>query len=215
MFLSADPAQSVEMGVKMRESTVNDVIHSLLNEKGATVKNVLQTINLETNHRTHQQNLALGQAIRSILARSFKIPLTEEHALIIGKMPKSLRVEWISDLVDTSIFSGGNVVFLAPDEKVHELRVQFRELGIKNDLFGVREAKGLEFDACALIGFFEYIEERGSAKQWMNVLRWLSSTSGVTTTNPTGESIAGLLLMDCDYRLSNPEISVSAIGLDP
>ena len=113
VFLSADPAQSVEMGVKMRESTVNDVIHSLLNEKGATVKNVLQTINLETNHRTHQQNLALGQAIRRILARSFKIPLTEEHALIIGKMPKSLRVERISDLVDTSIFSGGNVVFLA------------------------------------------------------------------------------------------------------
>ena len=45
LFLSADPAQSVELGVSMREGTVNDVVHSLLDGK-QQVKNVLQYISL-------------------------------------------------------------------------------------------------------------------------------------------------------------------------
>lgn len=51
LFLSADPAQSVELGVKMRESTVNDVIHSLVKDGKQNVQDVLQYIHLQTNHR--------------------------------------------------------------------------------------------------------------------------------------------------------------------
>ena len=207
LFLSADPAQSVELGVKMREGTVNDVIHSLVKDKKKKVKDVLQYISLQTNHRTHAQNLAIGQAVRRILARSFSVPMTNEMALINGQQPKALSVENVSDLADTSVFCGGNIVFLAPDEKVHDLRLQFSELGIQNDIFGVREAKGLEFDAVALIGFFSYIEERGSSNEWHNVLRWLSSSSSLTKTSSTGEKIAGVMLEDCDYRLSAPNVS--------
>lgn len=100
---------------------------------------------------THAQNLAIGRAIREMLARSFKIPITNETALINGKLPKILTISKVSDLANASVFRGGNIVFLAPDEKVHELRLQFSQLEINNDLFGVREAKGLEFDACALV----------------------------------------------------------------
>ena len=42
--------------------------------------------------------------------------------------------------------TGGNIVFLALDENVHELQLRFNKFGIENDLFGVREAKGLGFD---------------------------------------------------------------------
>ena len=49
LFLSADPAQSVELGVKMREGTVNDVIHSLVKDGKQQVKDVLQYISLQTN----------------------------------------------------------------------------------------------------------------------------------------------------------------------
>jgi len=197
----------------MREGTVNDVVHSLVKDKKKKVKDVLQYISLQTNHRTHAQNLAIGQAVRRILARSFSVPITNEIALINGQQPKALSVNNVSDLADTSVFCGGNIVFLAPDEKVHDLRLQFSELGIQNDIFGVREAKGLEFDAVALIGFFSYIEERGSSNEWHNVLRWLSSSSSLTKTSSTGEKIAGVMLEDCDYRLSAPNVSDEAMML--
>ncbi|KAL7541991.1 hypothetical protein ACHAXR_011413 [Thalassiosira sp. AJA248-18] len=213
LFLSADPAQSVELGVKMREGTVNDVFHSLVKDGRQQVKDVLQYIDLRTNHRTHAQNLAIGQAIRRVLARSFKVPMSNELALINGKLPQTMVITKVSDLADKSIFCGGNIVFLAPDEKVHELRLQFNDLGLNNDLFGVREAKGLEFDACALLGFFEFIEECGSTEQWQNVMRWLSSSSSLTKTSSTGERVAGLMLVDCDYRLSAPNVSDEAMML--
>lgn len=198
----------MEVGVKMRPSTVNDTFYHQID---GYVKNVLQAISLKTNHRTHAENLAIAQAVRRILARSFKIPITEERALINGKIPKLLRIEKLSDLSDISVFKGGNIVLLVPDEEVHNIRSLFRELNVKNDVFGVREAKGLEFDSVALIGFFAYIEERGSAEQWRNALRWLSSTSSITQTNPTGEKVAGVMLDDCDYTVSHPQIADEAM----
>ena len=214
LFLSADSAQSVELGVKMRGSTVNDVMHSLVKGKKKTkVKDVLQYISLQTNHRTHAQNLAIGQAVRRILARSFKVPMTNETALINGQLPKTLSITDISNLANTLVFRGGNIVFIAPDENIQALKLQFSELGIQNDIFGVREAKGLEFDAVALIGFFSYIEERGSSNEWHNVLRWLSSSSSLTKSSSTGERVAGRMLEDCDYRLSAPNVSDEAMML--
>lgn len=75
---------------------------------------------------THAQNLAIGLAVRRILARSFQIPMTNESALINGEIPKIMMINKICDLANTSIFQGGNIVFLAPDEKVHQLRLQFQ-----------------------------------------------------------------------------------------
>jgi len=211
VFLNTDPAQSVEVGIKMRPGTVNDTFYSQISEKSGRVKDILQAISLKTNHRTHAENLAIAQAVRRILARSFKIPMTDERALINGKIPKLLRIEQLSDLSDKTVFKGGNVVFLAPDEEVQKIRSLFRELNVKNDVFGVREAKGLEFDSVALIGFFAYIEKRGSAEQWRNVFRWLSSTSNITQTSPTGEKISGVMLDDCDYTISHPQIADEAM----
>ena len=51
LFLSADPAQSVELGVNMHAGTVNVVFHSLIEGKKLQVKDVLQYIDLQTNHR--------------------------------------------------------------------------------------------------------------------------------------------------------------------
>lgn len=51
LFLSADVAQSVEVGVNMRAGTVNDVFHSLVKDEKHQVKEVLQYIDLKTNHR--------------------------------------------------------------------------------------------------------------------------------------------------------------------
>jgi hypothetical protein len=157
--------------------------------------------------------LAIGLAVRRILARSFQIPMTNESALITGEIPKTMMINKVCDLANPSIFHGGNIVFLAPDEKVHQLRLQFQALKIHNDVFGAREAKGLEFDACALIGFFTNIEEAGSKDEWLNALRWLSSSSSLTKTASTGEKVDGLMLTDCDYRLSAPNVSDEAMML--
>ena len=77
----------------------------------------------------------------------------------------------------------------------------------------MREAKGLEFDACALLGFFGHFEELGSKEEWQNILRWLSSSSNITKTAGTGEKVEGLMLRDCDYRLSAPKVSDEAMML--
>ena len=201
---------SVEVGVKLREGTVNDVFYSQINEKGVGVKDVLQSISLKTNHRTHAQNLALGTAIRRTLARSFKLPIVEENALINGKLPSLLRIQKLKDLADSSKFRGANIVFLCPDAMVHDIRSLFREQNLQNDVFGVVEAKGLEFDSCALLNFFGFFEEKGTADQWMNCLRWLSSSAGITNTSPTNELISGKYLEDCDYTITYPEVSVSS-----
>ena len=206
LFLNTDPAQSVESGISMRKATVNDVFRSQIGEnKPIRVKDVLQSIHLETNHRTHAQNLAMAMSIRRILARSFQIPIAEERALIVGELPQTLLLEKISQLADKGKFCGGNVVFIAPDDMVAALRKRFLDLEIENDVFGVREAKGLEFDAVAVVGFLSYFEKRGSERQWQNVLNWLHSDTGLTTTTEFG-------LDDCDYRLSFPQLADEAMA---
>ena len=71
---------------------------------------------------------------------------------------------------------------------------------------------GLEFDSVALLGFFDYIEELGSSKEWKNVLRWLSSNANLRKTE-SDEVIAGVRLEKCDYRLSHPEVSSQGMML--
>jgi hypothetical protein len=225
----------------MRATTVNDVFYSLVKDGKLQVKDVLQYIDLKTNHRkfststipimlalasanqtslllpllfligTHAQNLAFGQTVRRILERLFQIPMTNEKALINGDLPKTMMIKKIRDLADTSIFQGGNIVFVAPDEKVHELRLQFQALEIHNDVFGVREAKGLEFDACALLGFFGHLEELGSKDQWLNVLKSLLILNEGKHDEKVDLDVT--LLAGCDYRLSCPNVSDEAMML--
>jgi hypothetical protein len=139
------------------------------------------------------------------MTRSFSVPATHENALMEGPIPEAFRIDFLKDLSNEGIFRGGNVVFLASDELVADLRSSFLELGVKNDIIGVREAKGLEFPSVAILGFFSYFENCGSARAWENVIRWLFSTKGITTTSST-EKFQGKLLESCDCTLSQPEL---------
>lgn len=130
-----------------------------------------------------------------------------------GAMPEALLLKSIKELGGDKAFRGGNVVFITPDENITELRsVFFFELGIKNDVFGVREAKGLEFPSIALIGFFDYFEKLGNQQQWENIIRWLFISEKITTTEST-EWAQGKCLESCDYILSHPEIEDQAMML--
>ena len=204
VFLGADPAQSVESGIRMREGGINDVFN-ICTPSNVQVKTVLQDIRLIHNHRTHQQNLDLSKAVRRILSRSFCVPFSEENAIAKGPLPEALLVKKLSDLGDHAIFKGVNTVFIAPDECIADIRSLFFKLGIKNDVFGVREAKGLEFDACAVLGFFSYFEKQGNAREWQNVIRWLFSKKGLKDTE-SSEVVNSARLEPCDYLLSKPEI---------
>jgi hypothetical protein len=99
MFLLADP-QSVEMGVQLRAGTIHDVFHASLpvDRKGNTtqVKHVLQEIQMRRNHRTHAQNLAIANAVRRMMARSFGITVSSEVALVRGPIPELLSVSKIA-----------------------------------------------------------------------------------------------------------------------
>jgi hypothetical protein len=126
-FFAADPAQSVEVGLRMRSNTVNDVFYNSLPNNGRIrVKDVLQDVKLQTNHRTQAANLSLAQAIRSILARSFKVPSSkEERALINGPSLEALILPAMEDMIDTFKFQGANIVCLAPDDQVSTLKSVF------------------------------------------------------------------------------------------
>lgn len=129
-----------------------------------------------------------------------------------GNMPEALMLKSMEDLSDSGKFRGGNVVFITPDENVTEVRSLFLELGVKNDVFGVREAKGLEFPSIALVGFFAYFQQLGNQPEWENSIRWLFSTKGITVTE-SSEKIQGKNLESCDYILSHPEIEDQAMML--
>jgi len=114
----------------------------------------------------------------------------------------------IADLANKTIFSGPNIVFIVPDEDSSRVRSVFREKGVPNDVFGVREAKGLEFDSVVILGFFEYFEKT-SKDEWKNSLRWLFTKKGMTTTE-SSEVVLGTRLESCDYLLSHPELQDEA-----
>lgn len=147
-----------------------------------------------------------------MLARSFGIRMSEEHALLNGPIPEALKLDKVEDLINEDLFRGGNIVFITPDEKANELRFRLLQLGIQNDVFSVRDAKGLEFPSVALVGFFAYFEELGNTREWQNSIRWLYSEKGLTKTE-SAESFEGHILTNCDYVLSHPEIEDQAMML--
>ena len=144
----------------MRDGGINDVFRSALPEdSGLQVKEILQSLPLVTNHRTHQQNLDLSRAIRRILARSFRQPYNNENAIANGPLPETLLIESLSELKDR--FKGARVVFICPDENVRDVQSLFDEIGLKNDVLGVRDAKGLgKFLSCSFV-FPQFALQRG------------------------------------------------------
>ncbi|CAB9526011.1 Tetratricopeptide repeat and ankyrin repeat containing 1 [Seminavis robusta] len=210
-LFAADGAQSVEIGLNMRKGTVHDVLHaSIFDRKGLHVKDVLQTIQTKINHRTHEQNLRLSKAVRNMMTRSFQVPGTQEHALITGKLPQVLTISGMEDLKNESIFRAANIVFLCPDEMVQDVKSFFVRSQISCDVFGVREAKGLEYDSVALFQFFDYFDRRKDlGEAWRNALRWMFSKTGVTAMS-SNEWFMGKPLDSCDYLLSHPELQDQA-----
>lgn len=148
---------------------------------------------MKDNFRTHAQNLALAKKVREMLKHSFGVQMTKEEAILKGPVPKTMFLESVDKLADENVFRGGNIVFIAPDEIVPDLRKQLHTSGIMNDVFGVREAKGLEFDSVAVVDFFSYFEAIGNKQEWKD---WLSS--------PTG---------DFNYILKHPELEDQAMML--
>lgn len=80
VFFASDAAQSVELGLSMHKGTLNDVINANLpdHKPSIQVKDVMQTIQMRANHRTHLQNLNLSKAVRKILTRSFQVRAVAE-----------------------------------------------------------------------------------------------------------------------------------------
>jgi len=127
-------------------------------------------------------------------------------------MPEALRLSSLKELANSKVFQAANAVFVAPDEIVPELRHSFLQLGIKNDVFGVREAKGLEFPSVAVLNFWSFFESLDSNRPWENCLRWLHSNKTLSTTE-SNERIQGKNLENCDYSLAHPEIEDQAMML--
>ena len=139
LFLAGDPAQSVVEGVDFRFEEVRGVIHAL-GRDGARIERPMK---LETNFRSHSGILNVAAFVLDRMFGAYPesaLLLPKDEGLFLGPRPCFLEAYDGSEGLKQLLGSNERLVVLTPDENV---RSAGDILGTA-DLFGIRDAKGLE-----------------------------------------------------------------------
>ena len=150
LFLAGDPAQSVVEGVDFRFEEVRSIVHQLSGGR----ERIARPTKLTVNFRSHAGILDCAAAVLGKLFTSFPGAAKElypERGLFHGPRPAF----WgpcgaAAASLEEVLARSQRLVVLCPDEQQEALaRVCPDHL-----VFGIREAKGLEFPDVALVDFF-------------------------------------------------------------
>ena len=139
LFLAGDPAQSVVEGVDFRFEEVRGVVHAL-GRDGARIERPMK---LETNFRSHSGILNVAAFVLDRMFGAYPesaLLLPKDEGLFLGPRPCFLEAYDGSESLKQLLESNERLVVLTPDENV---RIASDILGTA-DLFGIRDAKGLE-----------------------------------------------------------------------
>ena len=139
LFLAGDPAQSVVEGVDFRFEEVRSVIYAL-GRNGARIERPLK---LETNFRSHSGILKVAAFVLEKMFGAYPesaLLLPKDEGLFLGPRPCFLEAYDGSQGLSQLLKSNERLIVLTPDENV---RIANDNLGTA-DLFGIRDAKGLE-----------------------------------------------------------------------
>lgn len=209
LFLAGDPAESVVEGVEFRFEEIRLVGYRLYGEERKhLIPDKPRTAHL--NFRSHCGILNVAAAVLSCLFEVFQDSakqLKENRGLFQGPRPgvfHKVEIERLKELVKRR----EGIVVLTHDNDVPRWK---RTLDYPL-VYGIREAKGLEFQEVILVDFFRDVPE-SLQKSWRNLL--LGSDVADISGRPEVEGHLKLLytaITRCIQRLFFAETASSLAG---
>mmetsp|Transcript_29648 Transcript_29648/g.81504 ORF Transcript_29648/g.81504 Transcript_29648/m.81504 type:complete len:2695 (-) Transcript_29648:60-8144(-) len=167
LFLAGDPAQSVVEGTDFRFKDIRSVGYHLFGEdQKHLIPDKPKIVSL--NFRSHNGVLKIASAVLECLFRSFPKStesLLHDHGFFEGPRPGILYKVTSDRLLELSKRVQG-ITFLTYDDHVPELRQSLNQYPL---VFGIREAKGLEFHSVVLVDLFGKIPQKNQ-KRWRDLL---------------------------------------------
>jgi hypothetical protein len=212
LFLAGDPAQSVVEGVEFRFEDIRSVGYHISRpeDRQDVIPEKPKTVNV--NFRSHSGILNTAAAVLKDMFQIFPDSakqLQEDKGLFRGPRPavfykvESMRVRELIEQLD-------GVVILTHDDSASRWK---RALGGYPFVYGIREAKGLEFQSMILVDFFKELRS-DLQKPWREMLLG-RDTSDFMTRYPEVEGQLKLLytgVTRCINRLFFAETSNSVSG---
>jgi hypothetical protein len=149
LFLAGDTAQAVAHGVHFRFKEVRSVVHAI----SEGTQTVAKPIKLCRNFRSHEGILRVAKFTLDRLHLVFPYAadkMAPDTGLVSGPKPALAHADY--ETVKTMVDNNPKLKVLVRDE--HRAETQAR-LGVaKRSVFGLREAKGMEFDQVLVLNFF-------------------------------------------------------------
>jgi hypothetical protein len=169
LFLAGDTAQAVAHGVDFRFEEVRSVVHDISGGKQWIAK----PIKLHKNFRSHEGILRVANMVLEQLHAVFPyaaLKMQPDTGLVYGPPPALVRGDL--DMVKTMIDSNPKLKVLVRDEGRAAVQDKLRHLGVhQRVVYGLREAKGLEFADVLLLDFFGESEWQ---KEWKALIKCLT-----------------------------------------
>jgi superfamily I DNA/RNA helicase len=202
IFLVGDTAQAIAEGVDFRFEEVRGVVHMI---SGGRQK--VHREKLSRNFRSHEGILSVSNVVLQRLHSAFpnaasKLP--PDTGLTRGPRPSLMRITYdeLAQLVDTN----QKLRVLVRDETKTALQKRLSDIGVAQcTCFGIREAKGLEFDDVLLVNFFSDINIENSIrhKSWKQLLLAPHTVEGGAGALPLGMELELKLLYTAITRSCN------------
>ncbi len=152
LFLAGDPAQAVAEGVDFRFEEVRAIVYAL----SGGMERLERPVQLAVNYRSHAGILSCASAVLrsmfTLFPGSAKV-LYPDRGIFNGPKPSFWRGGGLSKgfgLLQSILSRGCRCVVICPDELRSDLATMLPD----HLVFGIREAKGLEFPDVAIVNFF-------------------------------------------------------------
>jgi hypothetical protein len=168
LFLAGDPAQAVAEGVDFRFEEVRGIVYEL----SCGMERLERPVQLAVNYRSHAGILSCASAVLrsmfSLFPGSAKV-LYPDRGIFNGPKPSYWRGGRMPNgpgLLQSILSRGCRCVVVCPDELRSSLAIMLPD----NLVFGIREAKGLEFPDVAIVDFFSGLPIQDQAT-WPRLLK--------------------------------------------
>ena len=167
LFLAGDPAQNVTKGVEFRFEDIRSVGYHIADGDRRLIPDKPQKVNV--NFRSHAGILNAASSVLSMMFKSFPHAAKElgkDEGLFGGPRPGmfyKIKPETMATLVAKEM---QGTVILTHDENVDEC---IKKLGGYELVYGIRQAKGLEFKSVIILDFFSSLPNN-LQKPWRELL---------------------------------------------
>ena len=183
LFLAGDPAQAVSKGVDFRFEEVRALVYQLSNGQ----QKIEKYEKLVSNFRSHKgildvANLVVLRRLHEVFpGGAVKLPYDE--GLVTGPRPGLIRCN--EDDIVRMISANQHIRILTRDSYRNELRERLGaiEPDSRDAVWGIVEAKGLEFSDVVIVDFFSSLNDPSLLKHWKNILLGASSKGKKSTSS--------------------------------